>query len=82
MAVKKPLTFNFDETDQPVVVKPKPSKAAPLEVDDTERKQVGARIPMALYRKLKAHAALRGQTVQVAVEVAVTDYLSSNAGAV
>jgi hypothetical protein len=79
MAAKKALTFNLDEAEPPVVTKPKPTKAAPPEADDTERKQVGARIPMALYRKLKAHAALRGQTVQVAVEVAVTDYLSRHA---
>ena len=82
MAVKKPLTFILDEADQPAVAQPKFSKAAVPEADDAKRKQVGARIPMALYRKLKAHAALRGQTVQVAVEVAVTDYLSRNAGAV
>jgi len=81
MAVKKPLTFNLDEADQSVVAKSKPGEAAPPEADHTVRKQVGARIPMALYRKLKAHAALRGQTVQVAVEVAVTDYLSRHAGA-
>lgn len=82
MVAKKPLTFNLDETDQPVVIQTRPSKAAPPEAEDTERKQVGARIPMALYRKLKAHAALRGQTVQIAVEVAVTDYLSRHADTV
>ncbi len=64
MASKKPLTFHLDETESSAPAKPKPAKPIPLEAGDVERKQVGARIPMTLYRKLKAHAALRGQTVQ------------------
>jgi hypothetical protein len=54
------------------------SKAAPEPTVEDARKQVGARIPMTLYRRLKAHAALQGQPVQIIVEAAVIDYLKQH----
>lgn len=84
MAAKKPLTFSLDDqSPAPLRVAPSVStKSRAQETDSVERKQVGARIPMSLYRKLKAHAALKGETVQITLEAAVTDYLNRHAESV
>jgi len=74
MAAKKPLSFSLD--DAPPASPVSGPKSRPQPAPDVERKQVGARIPVTLYRKLKAHAALKGEAVQVTVEAAVADYLS------
>jgi hypothetical protein len=76
MAAKKPLSFNLDDTPPGLPASATTPKSRPEPAPNVERKQVGARIPVALYRKLKAHAALKGEAVQVTVEAAVADYLS------
>lgn len=83
MAAKKPLSFNMDSADLPAPNQPTKTASAkpePQGASDVERKQVGARIPVTLYRKLKAHAALKGIAVQETVEIAVADYLDRHAG--
>jgi hypothetical protein len=57
---RKPMTFEINR---------KPP--APPPVTNPPRKQVGARIPDATYRQLKARAALDGVTVQSLVEQAI-----------
>lgn len=43
--------------------------------EQVDRQQIGARVTKATYRKLKAIAALRGETVQTLVEKAIDDFL-------
>ncbi len=62
---RKPLTFDIN-TSPPTETEVKP-KIDPLE----ERKQIGARITVSKYRRLKAKAAMEGVPVQVLVERAV-----------
>jgi hypothetical protein len=79
MATKKPLTFSLDEPPLESVAKPIAAKPGPAGKPAVGRKQVGARIPIPLYRQLKAHAALRGEPVQTILEAAVADYLNQHA---
>lgn len=85
MTAKQPLSFDLESVEPAAKpgrapAKSRATKAEPQGSSDVERKQVGARIPVALYRKLKAHAALNGVAVQEMVEAAVADYLSRHAG--
>jgi hypothetical protein len=76
---KQPMKFDPDAhskyapPSEPIVPLPpaRVGQAKPKE----ERKQVGARIPEALYRQLKARAALEGELVQELVEQAIRDFL-------
>jgi hypothetical protein len=73
---KKALAFdpNADLKVVPAIATP---PAIPAKSQEA-RKQVGARIPDALYRQLKAHAALEGQLVQDLVELAIKQYLDAH----
>lgn len=70
---RKPMTFDLERSPRtPVEMAAK--SAAPQ-----ERKQVGARIPTATYRQLKARAALEGAKVQELVEQAIEQFLATGA---
>lgn len=69
---RKPMTFN--------VATAAPAPAAVARAEGVERQQVGARVPKATFRQLKAQAALRGVTVQTLVEQAIDEFLSKPAG--
>ncbi len=56
-----------------------PAATAPR-ADNVERQQVGARVPKATYRQLKARAALTGKTVQALVEQAIDEFLAKSSG--
>jgi hypothetical protein len=76
-AKRKPLDFK-EPLIPAVAAEPTPAlvvTAKPQEV----RKQVGARIPAALYRRLKSHAALEGKLVQELVEQAIDEFLNRRA---
>jgi predicted HicB family RNase H-like nuclease len=60
---RKPLTFNED--------------AAPVPAKEP-RQQLGARVPTATYRRLKARAALQGVTVATLVEQAIAEFLANH----
>ncbi len=75
---RKPMTFSVD--DQPVRVPAAPPHAAIARAEEVERQQVGARVPKATYRQLKARAALTGKTVQALVEQAIDEFLAKSAG--
>lgn len=66
---RQPLVFEEEELRP--ALPPAPSSQEPYQ-------QVGARIPRATYRRLKAHAALEGVTVATLVEQAITDFLAKN----
>ncbi len=70
---RKPMTFTVDE---PARVPAAPPAATVSRAEDVERQQVGARVPKATYRQLKARAALTGKTVQVLVEQAIDEFLA------
>lgn len=70
---RKPLTFDIDrspttdiETTTPKVVQPQ-----------VERQQIGARISIEKYRRLKSIAALEGLKVQELVELAIDQFLTT-----
>jgi predicted HicB family RNase H-like nuclease len=63
-ATRKPLTFDMRRTP------PEPTAAA------QPRQQVGARVTAAVYRRLKAKAALQGVAVGSLVEQAITEFLA------
>ena len=69
-ATRKPLTFDVDRSPRTPREIPKGEKE--------ERQQVGARITTAVYRQLKAHAALQGVTVQTLVEQAIAEFLTNH----
>jgi predicted HicB family RNase H-like nuclease len=69
---RKPMTFELDRSP------PTPAETAAKPLKGPERKQVGARIPAATYRQLKARAALDGVTVQTLVEKAIDQFLASS----
>ena len=73
---KKPIAFdlNADLKVAPVTVAAPAMPTKPQEA----RKQVGARIPEALYRQLKSHAALEGKLVQDLVEEAIDEFLEKH----
>lgn len=69
---RKPLEFDIDrEPPKPAPVKP---------VSAQERQQVGARVTATTYRRLKAKAALAGETVQTLVEQAIDEFLENHRG--
>jgi len=76
MAAKKPLTFSLHQPPPALAAAPElAARALPKATATGGRKQVGARIPEALYRQLKARAALSGEPVQALLETAVVEYL-------
>ncbi len=68
---RKPMTFSVDQPARAPAEPPTPVSPA----DEVERQQVGARVPKATYRQLKARAALTGKTVQELVERAINEFL-------
>jgi hypothetical protein len=62
---RKPMTFNVAQ----------PPAAVALAVG-AERQQIGARVTRAVYRQLKARAALSGEPVQILVERAIGEFLA------
>ncbi len=72
---RKPMTFTVD---QPARVPDAPPPAPVPRADEVEKQQVGARVPRATYRQLKARAALTGKTVQALVEQAINEYLAKS----
>jgi predicted DNA binding CopG/RHH family protein len=71
---RKPMTFDVDRSPPTTTETAARPSAAPPTV---ERQQVGARIPVAKYRQLKARAALEGVHVQTLVEQAIDQFLAS-----
>lgn len=67
---RKPLTFDVDRSPRTPAELPKGEKE--------QRQQVGARVTTAVYRQLKARAALQGMTVQTLVEQAITEFLANH----
>jgi hypothetical protein len=61
---RKPMTFSVNAT------------TARAPASGAERQQVGARVPKATYRQLKARAALTGATVQDLVGQAIDELLA------
>ncbi len=74
---RKPMNFSLD---QPARVPPAPPPVTVARAGEVERQQVGARVPKATYRQLKARAALTGKTVQALVEQAIDEFLAKSAG--
>lgn len=70
---RKPLTF--DENRAPPTTT-QPRRQEP--VANEPRQQLGARVPTATYRQLKARAALQGVTVAALVEQAIAEFLSNH----
>lgn len=70
---RKPLTF--DEDRAPPTATPT-RRQAPAATEP--RQQLGARVPTATYRRLKARAALQGVTVAALVEQAIGEFLSNH----
>jgi hypothetical protein len=64
------MTFDLDRS--PPTAAERGAKPMPA----VDRQQVGARIPTATYRQLKARAALDGVTVQSLVEKAIDQFLA------
>lgn len=71
---RKPLAFDVDRSPPAPNEAPARKSAQPSAV---ERQQVGARVPVAIYRQLKARAALEGVHVQDLVEAAITQFLAT-----
>lgn len=71
MKQRKPMTFEIDRRPNVAPESAKTGKLMP------ERQQVGARIPTALYRQLKAKAGLEGVKVQDLVEQGIRLLLES-----
>lgn len=67
---RKPLTFDVDRS-------PRTPSEVPKEATE-QRQQVGARVTTAVYRQLKARAALQGATVQTLVEQAIAEFLANH----
>ncbi len=67
-AARKPLTFDVGRAP------PAPTPAPATQ----PRQQVGARVTAAVYRQLKAKAALQGVAVGSLVEQAITEFLARN----
>jgi predicted HicB family RNase H-like nuclease len=75
MATKrKPLAFDVDRSPPTPV---ETVARSPVQPQAVERQQVGARVPVSIYRQLKARAALEGVRVQDLVEAAITQYLAA-----
>jgi hypothetical protein len=72
---RKPLTF--EEERAPTTTAPAPMRATESPPKE-QRQQLGARVPTATYRRLKARAALQGVTVATLVEQAITEFLSNH----
>jgi hypothetical protein len=70
MKQRKPMTFDLDRRPRTPTENVGQGKVVP------ERKQVGARIPTALYRQLKARAGLEGVLVQDLVEQAIRQFMA------
>jgi hypothetical protein len=68
-ATRKPLTFDVDRS---------PRTTAETKGNKEQRQQVGARVTTAIYRQLKARAALQGGTVQTLVEQAIAEFLANH----
>lgn len=66
-AARKPLTFDVDR-NPPAPVSATTAPAQP-------RQQVGARVTAAVYRQLKARAALQGVAVGTLVEQAIAEFM-------
>ena len=64
-AARKPLTFDVDRSP------PRVAAAVPAQ----PRQQVGARVTAAVYRQLKARAALQGVAVGALVEQAISEFM-------
>jgi hypothetical protein len=72
---RKPLTFEEDRNPPSAAPTPVPAKEpTPKE----QRQQLGARVPTATYRQLKARAALQGVTVAALVEQAIAEFLTNH----
>jgi predicted HicB family RNase H-like nuclease len=69
-ATRKPLTFDVERSPRTSAEIPKAEKE--------QRQQVGARVTTAVYRQLKARAALQGVTVQTLVEQAIAEFLANH----
>jgi len=70
-AARKPLTFDVDRA---------PPRVAVAAVPAQPRQQVGARVTAAVYRKLKARAAMQGVAVGALVEQAISEFMERTAG--
>ena len=69
MKQRKPMTFAIDRS--PSTAPEQSGAGKPTQ----ERQQVGARIPTALYRQLKAKAGIEGVKVQDLVEQAIRQFM-------
>jgi len=73
MKQRKPMTFDIDRSPRTTTDEDEgQGKTA------KDRQQVGARIPTALYRQLKAKAGLEGVKVQDLVEQAIRQFMAES----
>ena len=74
---RKPMDFALDVPSEAAAPPPKQvkPKGAPQAPTDGSKKTVGARVTTSIYRQLKSHAALSGETVQDLVEQAIREKL-------
>ena len=71
------MTFSVAAPATPKAAEPAtPAPPAKSVVDSADKQQVGARVTKAVYRELKARAALTGETVQTLVERAIVEFLN------
>jgi predicted HicB family RNase H-like nuclease len=70
---RTPLDFRTIET----LPTPPAASATVVAADKEERQQVGARVNKAVYRQLKARAAIEGVKVQDLVEQAIMAFLKA-----
>jgi predicted HicB family RNase H-like nuclease len=71
---RRPLTF--EEDPAPLTAARSAPRANPAVKE--QRQQLGARVPTATYRRLKARAALQGVTVATLVEQAIAEFLTNH----
>lgn len=75
---RQPLTFDIDRSPTTdIETTPQPVKVTKPQI---ERQQIGARVSIEKYRKLKSIAALEGLKVQELVELAIDQFLARKLG--
>lgn len=70
---RQPLTFDIDRSPT-TDIETTPTKVTKPQI---ERQQIGARVSIEKYRKLKSIAALEGLKVQELVELAIDQFLTT-----
>ena len=71
---RQPLTFDIERSPSTDIETPLRAKLTKPQI---EKQQIGARVSIEKYRKLKSIAALEGLKVQELVELAIDNFLTT-----